>query len=383
MKFFNRLTFSMLLCFSISISLANQMNTATTKIPGSITLMPTTIVPSNEPPDWRDFRTVTAHPDGEHIFFVECRKDFPENCRVMRLNLRTKGFAYFALPAGYSNAEAYVSPSGKKIALVRMPLQYKTFPDTLERREIAIVNSDGTGFEVLPLALGAKTRPTFNATDDRLAFWRATPRIEQGAKSAASGYDVWEYDFKTGKEYPFGTSYRFFGGGEIHYLDSGNDILIKAEPPLEQAARLGKEIRDYQQSFPNQVFILRRGDTRWVTPLFAQEHFSGVQRLALARDGAMVFDATPPKGSTAIYRQMPTGDFLQWSHRSAWDTFDTASLYYAVVVGSELIGIFNNKNQQRAPDAKRFLILNMDKNTWRALSIPPAMTALAVPLALK
>lgn len=394
MKFINSLAITTLLTFFISNGLAHQMNTPNSQTPQAITEMPTTIIPSNDPPDWRDFRTLSAHPNGEEIFFVECQKNLAENCRVLRFNLKTRSLAYYALPKGYAYLEVYLSPSGKKLALLRASQQVTTFPENLERREIAIMNVDGTGFEVLPLALGAKTRPTFNASDDRLAFWRAKPRTESGAKTLAAGYDVWEYDLKAGKEYAFGASYRFFQAGEIYYLPSGDELLVTAQWPSEGFAGnsfdepagrafLGLSSNEYRKRYVNQVFRLHRGQADWSEPMFANESFKTLMRLALSRDGAMVFDATPPKGATSIYRQEPDGGFRQWSTRKPWDVFGTASLWYSALVGNQLIGIFDNKDAQLEPGLKRFLTLDMQTGEWRALSIPPLSAARAIPVTLK
>lgn len=383
MKSINSLVITALLTFFIPNGLANQMNTPNSQAPQPITVMPTTTIPSNDPPDWRDFRTLSAHPNGEEIFFVECQKNLAENCRVLRFNLKTRALGYYALPKGYAYLEAYISPSGKKLALLRASQQVTAFPENLERREIAIMNVDGTGFEVLPLALGAKTRPTFNATDDRLVFWRAKPRTEPGAKTLAAGYDVWEYDLKAGKEYPFGASYRFFQAGEIYYLPSGDDVLVKGGVPLVDMARFGLDTHDYGKRYPNQIFTLKRGQSDWSEPMFANESFKSLMRLTLSRDGAMVFDAEPPKGSTSIYRQEPSGNFRQWSTRQPWDVFGTAALFYAAMVGNQLIGIFNNKDAQSEPGLKRFLTLDMQTGEWRTLNIPPLVSARIIPVILK
>ena len=93
------------------------------------------------------------------------------------------------------------------------------------------MNTDGSGLEVMPLAAGPKTYPTFNANDDRLAFWRSKPR-DLRAKTLAYDYDVYEYDFKTDKETAFGPSYRFFQGDTIRYLPDGDELLVQADVPL-------------------------------------------------------------------------------------------------------------------------------------------------------
>lgn len=386
MRTVSTLAITAFLTFFISSGLASQIDAQSSQASQPITVMPVTIIPANEPPDWRDFRTLSAHPNGEDIFFVECKKDLAENCRVLRFNLKTHALAYYALPKGYAYLEAYISPSGKKLALLRASQQVTTFPENLERREVAIMNTDGTGFEVLPLALGPKTRPTFNASDDHLAFWRAKPRTELGAKTLAAGFDVWEYDLKTGKEYSFGASYGFFQAGEIHYLPSGDEILVKGHVPSGEAL-LGLSLHDYEVRYPNYIFRLRRGQTTWVAPLFAKESFKGLMRLALSWDGTMVFDAEPPNGSTSIYRQEPRGGFRQWSTGqqalSVWEVFGTAALWYSALVGNQLIGIFDKYDAQREHDLKRFLTLDMQTGEWRALSIPALSAAQAIPVTLK
>jgi hypothetical protein len=394
MKTINRLIIKIIFTFFISNGIASQMKNQNPPEPQPISVVPTTIIPSNESPDWRDFRTLSSHPNGEDIFFVECKKHFHENCRVLRLNLKTRVLNYYDLPQGHTYLEAYLSPSGRKLAVIRTPQQVKNFPENLERREIATMNADGTNFEVLPLTVGPKTRPTFNASDDRLAFWRAQPRVEKGAKTLASSYDVWEYDLKMRKEYPFGASYRFFQAGEIHYMPGGDELLVAAQWPSEGFNResfdtplggafLGLSSNEYRKRYVNQIFRLRRAQTDWSEPMFSSESFSNAMRLALSSDGAMVFDATPHKGSISIYRQEPNGSFRQWSTRQPWDVFGTASLFYSALVGNKLIGIFNNKDNQRERDLKRFLTLDMQSSEWRVLGIPPLADAQPIPVTVK
>ncbi len=387
MKTINSLASTAFLTFFISNAWANPMNTQNSPAPQPITVMPVTIVPSDEPPEWRDFRTLSAHPNGEEIFFVECHKDLPENCRVLRLHLKTSALSYYALPKGYAYLEAYLSPSGKKLAMVRVSQQVTSIHENLERKEIAIMNSDGSGLEVLPLASGPKTMPKFNANDDRLAFWRSKPR-KPGSKTLAADYDVYEYDFKTGKEYAFGASYKFFQGGEIHYLLGGDELLVKADVPLAEEGRLGMNTQDYRKRYSNYIFRLQRGQTAWVAPLFADESFEGLWQLALSRDGEMVFEATPPKvGSISIYRYKASGGFFKWSKGQGQDStrivFGTASLLYSALAGNQLIGIFNNYASQGDRSLKRFLTLDMQSGEWRAMSIPPLSAARSMPVTLK
>lgn len=359
-----------------------------------ISVIPSSIIASNELPDWRDFRTVSSHQNGENILFVECEEILLADCRVLRLNINTRKFNYYDLPQGYRYLEAYISPSGKKMAVIRSPKQAQNFPENLNDREIIIMNSDGTNFEVLSLAVGPKTRPTFNASDDRLVFWRAQPRAEKGAKTLASNYDVWEYDLKKGKEYPFGASYRFFQAGEIHYLPGGDELLVAAQWPSEGfngvsfdnpsgRAFLGLSSNEYRTRYVNQIFRLRRVQTEWSEPIFSNESFSRAMRLSLTSDGSMVFEATPLKGSVSIYRQEPDGGFRQYSMQQSWDMFGTAALLYSTLVGNQLIGIFNNKDAQRKRDERRFLILNLENGEWRALVVPPLAIAQPIFVTLK
>lgn len=346
--------------------------------------IPTTVIPSKEPPDWRDFRTVSAHPDGEQIVFVECGKDIPANCRVLRMNLKTNELFYYALPSEYTYSEVYFSPSGNKISMIRVSAQFKTFPGNLEHREIVVMNSDGSGHEVLPLALGAKTRPKFNATEDHLVFWRATPR-DASAKSIASGYDVWEYDFKTQKEKIFSVTYRFFEGGEIHYLPSEDEILVSGYAPLEGSAKFGLSAREYIDKYPNQLFQLKRSEKKWKTSILNSEffHSNSAMNFSIMKSNVMIFNAHTVKGYMSIYKQVRNNEFYEWYTRKLWDDFDTASLRYSAVSDEKLIAIFNNKNQQQNSTLKRFFILDMIRNEWRAFSIPAIKTSIPVAVSFK
>ena len=120
---------------SVTQGLASTMNNASPpaerRAPAPVTMMPVTSLPSQEPADWRDFRTLSAHPNGDEIFFIECLRTPSPDYRVMRLNLKTRALAYYDLPKGYLYFEAYVSPSGNKLALTRRAEAVETYPETL------------------------------------------------------------------------------------------------------------------------------------------------------------------------------------------------------------------------------------------------------------
>lgn len=384
MKLFKKLICTFIWIFTLTSGEAAQKDSSTAIAVQQIIYIPTTVIPPKEPPDWRDFKTVSAHPDGEQIVFVECGKDIPANCRVLRMNLKTNELFYYSLPSEYTYLESYFSPSGNKIAMIRVSAQFKTFPDNLEHREIVVMNSDGSGHEVLPLALGVKTRPTFNAAEDHLAFWRAKPR-DAGAKSIASSYDIWEYDFKTQKEKIFSVTYRFLEGGEIHYLPSEDEILVSAYAPLESSAKFGLGAREYIDKYPNQLFQFKRNEKKWKVSILNSDffHSNSTINFSIMKNNVMIFDAHTVKGYMSIYKQEKNNEFYEWHTRQLWNEFDTAALMYSAVSGEKLIAIFNNKHQQQKFDLKRFLMLDLIRNEWRALSIPVIKTALPIIVSFK
>ncbi len=363
-------------------------------MPKPITNMPIKIIPSNQPVEWRDFRAVSAHPDGENIFFVECVNQPSSDCKVLRFNLKTKVLAYYDLPSEYFYVEAYLSPNGKKLSLVLIPKKITTFPETVQSIEIAIMNADGTNFEILPLASGIKTRPMFNFKNDKLAFWRAKPR-EQPAKTMASHYDVYEYDLKAKKEYLFAASYQFFQAGEIYYLPNGNEIVIGADVPSSDKALFGLDIWGYSKKYDNNmIFRLRRGQADWAEPLFIGDGFEFAHRVTLTHDNKIIFEATnreqEQKGSSkwsySVYRQ-EQNSFSKWSRGDKENPickiFDTGSLKYSALLGNRLIGIYHKNASGRYSISYRFLILDMTTGEWSALNIPPLYTARAIPVTVK
>lgn len=384
MKLFKKSICIFIWILTLTSGVAAQINSPTATAVQQIISVPTTVIPPKEPPDWRDFRTVSAHPDGEQIVFVECDRDIPANCRVLRMNLKKNELFYYALPPEYTYSEAYFSPSGNKIAMIRVSTQFTTLPDNLEHREIVVMNSDGSGYEVIPLALGAKTRPTFNTAEDHLAFWRAKPR-EAGAKSIASGYDVWEYDFKTQKEKIFSVSYRFFEGGEIHYLPNESEMLVSAFVPLEDSASFELSTSEYISKYPTQIFKLKRDEKKWNTSMVNNPFFysSTAAQFSIMKNNDMILKASTLKGYMSIYKQEKNGAFFEWSARQLWNEFDIATMMYSAMSGDKLIGIFNDKNQQQKSTSKRFLMLDMIRNEWSALIIPVIKTATPIGVSLK
>jgi len=353
--------------------------------PHQVTVRSIGIESPDSPPDWRQFFHPTAHPDGEHLYFVECQKNLGEYCRILRLHLPTSMLSYYQMPPGHVYLHPRLSPSGKKLALIRAPVTPTPFPGNLERHEIAIMNIDGGDLEVLPLASGFKTRPSFNADESRLAFWRAMPDIKDRNKPTA--YDIYEYDFHERQESAFGPRYRFHGGGEIHYLPGGDEVLVEADIPLDHQARFNLDGRTYIDRYPNPIFRLRRGETQWVPPIFADESFKGARRLHRRPDGAMTFYVPAPPGHSlgrdAILVYYPDTGFQRWNQEGARVIFGTSRPAQLVMLNEEIIGVYHRYSEPENNRAKRFLALNTNTGILRALPIPALSTASPIPVSFK
>ena len=347
-----------------------------------ITLMPTTIVKPDGPPDWRDFRTLSADPTGQILYFIECYRQPAPDCQVLRFDRATQQLYTYQLPEGYVYLEAYVSPSGRKLAMVRIP-NGTAFPETLEQRQIAIMNIDGSGFEVLPLAPGPKSRPTFNATDDRLAFWRAQVRMDRSAKTSASRYDVYEYSFDTRQEAQFAASYQFFQGGCLYYLSDQRQLLVHGDVPMRDEALFHLSTHEYKKRYPNHLFRLNRKQTTWTHPMYSREPFIYMMRVTANARGDIAFSAEAIQEGGSIFLDKQDGSFFRWSER-LWPAFETNTLLYAALLDSELVGIYVKTTAiSREHGKTRFLRLDMTSGEWRALPMPALSTAQSISVSLK
>lgn len=141
--------------------------------------------------------------------------------------------------------------------------------------------------------------------------------------------------------------------------------------------------KDYADRYLNHIFRLRRRETQWVAPLLANEPFKHLTRLALSRDGAMVFEAEAKKEGMSIFREGRQGGFSQWQDKT-WDAFETGGVQYPALIGNQFLGIFRRRLALREGSIdRRFLTLDMESGEWRAMGIPPLITAKAMPVTLK
>ena len=319
----------------------------------------------------RNYFSLSVHPNGQELLFLELRDDWPGYFRLQRYHLGTRQLQYYQLPADYVYRDAAFSPSGNYIVLRRapnVPDQDGGWRSAFDRSEIAVMRADGSDFRVLPLAAGLKMGPVMSHDERRIAYWRATQR-RPGAKSFAEKFDVWEVDLQTGTDQLFASSWGFFEGGQMQYLKNDTRLVLRTYlpthgkvPGLTDSNAI--EWRNaYQQKYHNSfIYQLQRGADVLPHPLDTGVSYARAPSLDSAQNLYFVGD----KPKYAFFRRAEDGSLTQWMY--PWGSLDQEESVVAFSDGSCLAFVFYYKNQDVSK--KGIALFDVKKQTWTQLSIP-------------
>ncbi len=186
----------------------------------------------------RGYRWISIHPDGERWLITECTDRIGpprENCFLFLYNIKTKHYQRYDLPSSYFYADAQFSMSGRLIVAIRRPIPADDSQQEIERvqgeSEILLLDTEERKFRTIPLRKGRYKTPLMSPDETRVAYWSAQIVRPEGSKTSTSGYELHEFDLRSGRDSLFSSSVRFFLADRFQYRDPDH-ILADAYGPL-------------------------------------------------------------------------------------------------------------------------------------------------------
>jgi hypothetical protein len=248
----------------------------------------------------REFSSLSVHPNGEELFFVEIDRKQGLHTRMFHYNLKNGSLQYYNLPdADYIYWDVKISPSGKYIIMTRTPRL-----GTVEDAEIAIMKSDGTDFKVLKLSHGLKHDPIMSNDDNKVAYWRGYLRPSH-SKTLANEFDIWEVDLKTGTDRLFSAPFKFFESGQMQYLHGDGEILAQAYGPEKEAQNMNHYGKLYNKS---NVYKFSRREINVPAPILTEVSYAS--HPVADRAGNIYFKGYNP--SAFLFKKTSQGKIRQW-----------------------------------------------------------------------
>jgi hypothetical protein len=318
----------------------------------------------------RNYFSLSVHPNGQELLFLEYREDWPGFFRLQRYHMGTQKMQYYQLPADHVYRDAAFSASGNYILLRRAPNQPDKdggWREAFDRSEIAVMRADGTEFRVLPLSEGLKMNPVMCHDDRHIAYWRATQR-RPGSKSFAEKFDVWEVDLQTGEDKPFAGEWKFFQGGQIQYLKKDEQIVFGTDiptsgnvPGLTEENAMGWRSAYAYKHRHSFMHILGGGTEELPGPL--NTGVSSARAPSLDADQNLYFIGDKPTAS--FFRMSKDGGLTQWEY--PWGSMGQELDVAALPDGSGIVFIFYYRNEDSS--RKGIALFNVQQETWVQINI--------------
>ena len=331
----------------------------------------------------REFSSLSVHPNSQELLFLESRKDVPEFSKLLRYHFGTGKLQYYTLPTEYHYLSAAFSPSGKFIVLWRMPVVHGdryALRAATARSEIVVMRSDGSEQNVLALREGLKMRPVMSHDDRYIAYWRG--EVNKRGGSLSRWNEVWEFDFDTGTDKPFGGKYYYRGTGRMQYFHVEGKLLVNGYDPIKRGTQDTisavnfkdpyKERSDSSSSRPSThhevrngsfIFAINRGATDYPEPCVSEVPEQTNPSLDANHD---LYFVSADYLKTTFYKQTTGGVLIDLGY--PWGPM--REIYNAVVLpdSSQIAYIFVYRGNER--EKRGIALFDLRKETWTQLSIP-------------
>jgi hypothetical protein len=318
----------------------------------------------------RRFGSISVHPDGEQWLITETVMGDRGELQgiVWQYHVPTKSLRQYQLPTGYRYGYARFSPTGRYVLMVRYPLPVDTSPkafrETIVQSEIVMMNTDGTGFQVLPIPRGRIFMPVMSPDESKVAFWLAKKERPPGERTILSHFTVLEFDIQTGSTRPFSGPFEFY---EFHSLDytSDDEIMIGAyglftEKPEDIWKRSIHE---------NQIYTIKRSPTADLKPVLSIYKYAN--RPTRDYRGNVYFEAEIDSYGISIVRKTPEKNTFIW--RVPRDAAEISKIY-AAPRGEYLLVLYvirdNRGTTFRARKAYSIAMFDLKKEVWTDVAPP-------------
>ena len=218
----------------------------------------------------RGFQNISIHPNDEEWLISEVG-DKPY---LLLYNLRTQKLQHFETPGNYQYTFAAFSPNGEQIVMVRKEklsgTQMSDRLNEIANSELAIMNKDGSGFQVLPVPRGIIVIAAISPDGKKIAYWLAKKIARPGSKALVFDFDVREFDLQTRSDKLFAGPFHFLEISGINYL-SDSTLIVGAFGPSLKPGEAGEYASKYNNS---EIYRFQRDQLEIPLPIFSDRYFA-------------------------------------------------------------------------------------------------------------
>ena len=328
----------------------------------------------------RGFQNISIHPNGDEWLISEFSHAFTSynSGYLLIYSLRNHSYHRLDLPADYSYLEASFSSTGEQIVFVRQPPAKKGGHDyvmnSYARGEIVVMNRDGSGYRVLPIAPNRIVCPKLSPSGKKLAYLVANSDKPPGRGTFMAYYDIWEFDLNSGENKLFAGPLMFYHAKMISYLSESEIIAGAIFPYHTGTAERPDYLGQYRSS---EIFRIKRG-TRFA-PEPSYYDLSYAKFPTIDQQGNIFYQAQPAKIGISLVRKDAAGNIIAWREprMNRADvrqfTVDPGGDYVAFIYGGPSI------KSTEGTSALGYFDLKTEK--WIPV-VPPAVSE-SIPVSLK
>ncbi len=309
----------------------------------------------------REYEFLSIHPNGEDLLISEGGK----NSGLLLFNLKKRSLFKYNISGNYQYTFSIFSSSGEKIVMVRRSLSksrlIKDQLEALRTSEIAIMNNDGSNFEVLPIPQDMIVALAMSKDEKKIAYWFAKTVRGPGSQTFISDFDIKELDLTTKRERLFAGPFNFFEIGSINYLNEST-LLISGFAPRD----INTSIQDYAKKFNySHIYRIQRDQKETPTPIFTKNR--NARNPVIDNHKNTYFVDYPETMGRAISKISHDGQYL-----FSWRMPDLKNYsFYRLAVSPEGRYLaFTYGNQKSAIG-----FFDFKSEIWTTIPIPPASQA--------
>lgn len=304
--------------------------------------------------------TISVSPDGNQILFDGCgHKEYPA-CTIYRFD-RDSDRLYRYLPRNPQESlyGGRYSPSSNRIAFSLMPVD-TAGNDIFEDTQIAMMQQDGSGLQIVIAGKGLKTAPVLSYDEKQVVFFKSemssvgSPLRKQ--QTRANRYDLYNLNLFDGREMRL-TKYEFYSAGNAYFSSNNKKVFFEGDSPMrtpdwDQGGGYREEFKKkYQDNIIFTVPTDGSASNRELIPYFI--HSYGSKKPVVFKDGSLVFEGREGiQGFIHYYKRSPDGSL----HKIAYEELGGGK-------GEDGKSLIVVREMTGTPDGRLLAILNYNQGT--------------------
>ncbi|MEY4717972.1 MAG: hypothetical protein RL563_590, partial [Pseudomonadota bacterium] len=273
------------------------------------------------------------------------------------------------VPENYQYTFATFFPKGEMVAMIRRSVSSSSqLSDQLEKlptSEVAVMNRDGTDFQVISIPKGIIVTLSISPDEKKIAYWVAKTIRDPGGKTLITDFDIREFDLTTKTERLFAGPFNFFGAGRINYFNDSTLLISGFAPKV-----IPVSIQEYSKKFNySRIYEIYREQKEISPPIFTKNR--DAHEPVLDRQKNFYLIDYPESSGMALTKISFDGKYFSWR---APDLKNNSFFRIAVSPSGKYLA-FTYGDRKLAIGLFQF-----DQETWSPISIPPPNNALSIPV---